>query len=356
MSGEIVSTGQLGRDFNRSEGRAYENKAEILDSFQQLEAAYYDFANQAQELGRRRTVLRAICTREVFQHIDRLRVPVEVAYPLSIVDPQNPYFMIMLGENIHGSDVPEWPEIYDYWHSPKTLMQPRERISRLDSDFHLTSQLSLHDAIDLQELWFPFGWTTEGVTHFIERYNSSRSNWFSGVREKDTGRLVSACTGEQLDLPEASLIESTEFGTRIGYEGKGLCTAAVVGLTAQILRDTVHSSKKIPILTAEFDMSSRSDVVGRLVGMVAPLLSQHLDRNTPIQTLSYNVSVLDRQPINSINWRDLSPQDREKYRDAYRTTHRFWRNFIVGVLPHSSLETMYSEEDVTNILSQISES
>lgn len=354
MSGEITSTGELGQDYYRSEGRAYYSVERVIHSVEELRSVFENFDQTAQEKGRRRTVVRAICTREVLNQISLAELPLEVAFPLNLVDAKNEHCLIMLGKNVHDSPVPEWPNVYDYWRSPNgTQRTPLERVCALNRDaYTLTDSLTPKDSECLYKIWAPFGWTQAGVREFITHYNQGNRGWFAGVRNTQTRELLSACMGEQLRLPEVLLVEGTEYGTQPGYEGNGFCTASVTALHAQILRDSLYTTGETPLITAEFDLSSRSDIPGRHAGMEIPLLGSHQEREVPIQVLRHNVAVLDRQEINSLNWRDLGVA-RHHYQDAYRTKYRFWRNFVLGVLPLSSIATHYSHENVIEILNHI---
>jgi hypothetical protein len=58
--------------------------------------------------------------------------------------------------------------------------------------------------------------------------------------------------------------------------------------------------------------------------------------------------------VNSIKWSDLG-DDRHNFKDAYATPHRYWRNFIVGVLPSSIIEEEYSLAMVNYVMQKYSE-
>lgn len=234
-------------------------------------------------------------------------------------------------------------------------MQPLDRVQSIDfNQFFLSDQLNESDADRLAQIWQPFGWTRNGVSAFIQAQEDHFTGWFSGARERENGQLVSACMGEGLRLAGAYIVEGTEYGTLSGYEGNGLCTAVVSLLHAQVLNDTLYTTGNTPLIVSEFNMTSRSDIVGRHAGMTIPLVEGTSGlEDSPIQVLRRNVSVLDRYPANTtISWRDLG-EARSTYRDAYRTTFGFWRNFIVGLLSRESIEKNYSQSQVTEMLSRI---
>lgn len=357
---EVSSMGHAGQpDFNRSEGRAYLTADVVYQDIEQLRKDFSELCQKAEELNsgaRRRIVLKAICNKEVAGEIMiDSQLPVEVMIPLDIVGNQAGEFLVLLAHNVHASPVPEWPSVYSYWKQPINTKTPLERVQALQDNFLQTNQLHEGDVDHLSQLWSAFGWTSDGVINFIQSYRDSDSIWFSGIRDKQTGFLVSACMGESLQFAGQLVVEGTEYGTLPGYEGRGLCSAAVAGLHAQILRSTLYRNKRVPLITAEFDMSSRSDVVGRHVGMTIPYVEGRQGLTEPLQVLKYNVSVLDRHDPNTINWRDLGVK-KSLYRNSFRGPFRYWRNFIFGVLPLSAIEGLYSQSQVNQMLELMQES
>lgn len=366
MSGErITSTGTVGLDLYRSEGRAYHNVDQRIGSLIELRELYEQSHGQALEAGRRRMVLRARCSRETFVEAmaipatDPQALPIEAALPLVLLDPQQTDVILMLGKNVHPSleEVPEWAEVYGYWQQPNGRSHgrnftPPQRVEAVDSQrYQLINQPRPEHVDDLTTIWAAFGWGRAGVAEFIQELPEQTDQWFAGYMDRETGQLVSACMGESLSLANQRIVEGTEYGTLDGFEKQGLCTAAVVALHAQILNDTLYQTGEMPLIVSEFNMTSRSDVVGRHAGMTIPLVenSPHLG-NTPFQVLRRNVSVIDHHPPTNIRWRDLN--DRElRFREAYRHNHyRYWRNFIVGMLPQQTIATHYSADQVRAIM------
>jgi len=364
-SAEIISTGVPGPDYARSEGRGYFNVRSEVNRFSQLEQLFSLFQHKAtQERGRRRVVVRAVCTANVVNELlanqeHRDRLPLEVLIPLNIMDPQEERFIVMLGQNVHSSEAPEWNEVYQDWQQPQqNRVSPLDRVARLqETPFQLTSQINEADIECLAQIWKPFGWTPEGVASFIERFNAqdprNTNAWFSGVRNTENNELASACMGEPLHLNRETpnrrgvqIIEGTEYGTLRGMEGRGLCSAAVIGLHAQILNNHLYDETApgiIPIILSEFNLSVRSDRVGRHAGMTLPLVEicPGLE-DTPIQILRRNVSVLDGKPVNGLS--------SENFGDGSEN-YQYWRNFIMGALPYTSIQNDYSREQVEQIYS-----
>lgn len=354
--GTVSSTGEVGADLHRSEGRAYYNYPTIITDFDDLTTEFSQFRANAQTESRRRVVFRAIINEDVLQQLLSSDLPKELIIPLSQISSNDQNYVVILGENVHLSEIPEWGDVYQYWQHPngshKTPMDRVIHATKVEG-FQLTNQLTLADSPQLARIWAPFGWSEFGVRKFIESYQNNPNVWFSGVRDPETNLLVSACEGERLQMAGIDIVEGTEYGTLPGYEGLGLCTAAVTNLHAQILNDTVYTTGETPLIVSEFNMTSRSDIVGRHAGMTIPLVENTPGlEDSPIQVLKYNVSVLDRETPNNLNWRALG-EERHTYRDAFRNPFRYWRNFIVGILPEASISTHYSREQVQQILASI---
>ncbi len=364
---EVESLGGMGINYFRPEGRSYNNREKRITNYHDLRTEYNAFHTESlnarrKELGpnapvegRRRCVFRTICTADTFAElIQSNELPLEVAIPLDVVHPEESDYLIMLAENTHASEIPEWPEVYAYWQesTPTDLVSPQERVLNLAEQYTPTTELFETDVDRLTELWQPFGWQRDAVALFISKLPNTPTKWFAGIRDA-AGELVSACTAEQLQFPTLTLIETTEYGTLADHEGQGLCTAAVTVLVANILSNTLYRPENptdLPLMVAELNMSSRSDIAARRAGMTIPLVENvpHLDE-TPIQVLRQNVSVLDRRPINNTSYYDQ--ENRQHFRNAYRDTyHRYWRNFIYGVLPETAVQEFYAPEQVQQIL------
>ena len=100
-------------------------------------------------------------------------------------------------------------------------------------------------------------------------------------------------------------------------------------------------------------MASRADIAARAVGMTVPGVEgiQGLE-DTPRQVLRQNVSVLDhRAPNDRPSYMLFDQPTRELFRDAYRMPYQYLRNFLVGMLPKSQIETLYTKNTVEAIVS-----
>jgi hypothetical protein len=359
MSGIIESIGRPGENFDRSEGRAYRNDEDIVTDYATLVEQYHQFAQAGFETHhRRRIVHRLRCTAEVVEQLlsPENTVPVEVILPLSSIHPESSDALVTLGENIHPSEVPEWADVYRYWQHPNgNGRTPLQRIERLPTRFSLVNTPRLEDVACLARIWQPFGWTPAAIESLIESYQAE-GKFFSGVFDREQNCLVSACLAEGMNLAGIQMFEGTEYGTLPESSGHGLCTAAVIGLHAQILQQHLYNGEHTegPLILSEFSMTSRSDIVGRHAGMTIPYIegSQGYE-NTPFQVLHHNVSVRDGHQRNELRWKQWNHQQKANYRQAFATPYPYWRNFIVGMLSAESIAQHYSETQVAQVLQHI---
>lgn len=347
----ITSTGEAGvADLNRSEGRAYLTMASTVSDPSELVSAYAELLDSSTARGRRRTVLRARCSPDVVSqlttnHADAL----EVTIPLHLIDPTTTDSIVVLGKNVHTSDIPEWDSVYDYWQNrngrPRT---PASFVEHLPPQFRLVQTFNSSDIPELRQLWNAFGWSEQGLRQLRETIGNGIV--FSGVRDRDTGKIVSASMGEILSFAGVNLAETTEYSTHPDYRGHSLCTASVVGLSAQLLNE-LDARHGIPLILAELNMSSRSDVVAYHAGLTIPEVEKVTGLEAPRQVLRANVSVLDGMPPNDLNWRSLG-LDRNTHGKSFAFPHRYLRNFIVGVMPRQHIESFYSVDQRQQILSK----
>ncbi|MGB4965672.1 MAG: hypothetical protein WBO77_01005 [Microgenomates group bacterium] len=347
----ITSTGAAGvAEFNRSEGRAYLTIAHTVSDPAELVATYTELLDSSRARGRRRTVLRARCSPEVVSELSaNYADALEVSIPLNLIDPTTTDSLVVLGRNVHTFDIPEWDTVYDYWQNrngrPRT---PASFVEQLPSQFQLVKTFDESDIPELRQLWNAFGWSNQGLSQL--RGTIGNGIVFSGVRDKQTGKIVSASMGEILAFAGVNLAETTEYSTNPAYRGHSLCTASVVGLTAQLLNE-LDAREGIPLILAELNMSSRSDVVAYHAGLTIPEVESVVGLAAPRQVLRANVSVLDGMPHNDLNWRNLG-LSQPVYGKAFAFPHRYLRNFIVGVMPGQHIESFYGNDQRQQILSK----
>ena len=350
MSEIITSAGSVGIDYNRSEGRVYQTLDCVVESASVLADTFSELKEEAFTRGRRRWVLRAVLENDARIELGDLEVSnnIEIDVPLSLIDPGSTRRLVILAENVHRSDVPEWQEVDSYWRKPYTReINPLQAVISIPEQFRLTDRLEQDDAPDLANIWTPFGWNLNGVREFINTCKENSNLWFSGVRNS-AGRLISACQGEGITFGGIFLVEGTEYGTLPRFEGNGLCTAAVIGLHAQILDESLYRRDQIPLIYSELNLSVRSDAVARKTGMEVPLIACR-DNTLPYQVLRRNVSVVDHQEPNDLSLEELGDR-REHYEQAYGETFRFWRNFVAGILPREAIDKYYLFEQCQEII------
>jgi hypothetical protein len=344
----MLAVEQLGKfgepELNRSEGRAYWTLNSVCKSDHELLQKWHLLQQQAEVAGRRRTVLRAHVTFQLAQSAQTLGLPIEANIPIA-----NGAILI-LGENVHNSDVPEWETVAEDWLDAEPLsLTPTERLARLPARYEIIKQPSLQDTQSLTTLWMPFGWNHETITNYIRSQQIAKFGfWFSGVRDKATGKLVSACMGQGADLAVQYIVEATEFGTNQNELGRGLCTAAVIALKAQIVEDSRMKLQQLPLIFSECSLTSRSDMVARKAGQTIPGLTED-HRYNPWQVLRRNVAVLDGHAKN-----DLYEAVPKKYQAAFNEgEYRYWRNFVVTTLSPENIENFYNPQACREILARI---
>lgn len=347
---EITSTGKIGLDLERSDGRAYLTMSEIVTNPADLISAYAELAEQSEQHGRRRMVLRARCSQDVFLALSENEPDAfEVAIPSHLFDEGTDDFLIVMGANVHPSPVREWDAVYQYWESQNGQSRsPLQIVEQLSSRFQLVQTFKEEDVSELRKLWNAFGWSKEGLMQL--QHNIGDGITFSGVRDAKTGKIVSATMGEILSVAGVNLAETTEYSTDPNYRKLGLCTASVIGLSAQLL-NKLESLGGVPLIFAELNMSSRSDIVARHAGFTFPDVEGISGLTAPRQVLRANVAVLDGMPVNNLNWRELG-LNKNAYKAAFAFPHRYTRNFVAGTLTAESIRMNYSGAERARILAR----
>ena len=360
-SAPITSAAPRGLNTDSSNGRSYWTRDAVIDDGRLLRAELMASAVLAcasnNGIPNRRSVYKARVTDDALRDA-ALAGPMprlEVAIPLREVDTRSSDWLIVHGHNLHHSPVPEWGNVYKFWENPpQRTRTPLARVEALPLNFSLTNCPNTADTNSLVETWKPFGWTRQGVAEYIESFpdKSQQGNtYFSGVRDAG-GKIVSACMAESVEFARLRYTELTEFGTQGSHRGKGLCTAAVAGLAAQVLH--VPPSESIHIVLAEFNMhpAERSDVIGYAVGMSIPVVENTHDlEDTPFQVLRYNVAIADG--TNGHMLRGSLPQGTIfGLSPHHQPIAPYLQNFIVGVLPQRSISQYYNPESVGKILSR----
>lgn len=265
-----------------------------------------------------RGVFRGVVSEEVFSAITEngLHDQLEVALPLAeFKGGQDRSHLVVWAHNIASRQqirpteemiAETAPSLYK--EAGMTPVLRIERVRQQGGKFFDSITSSQTDQI--QTLWGPtFGWSQEEIEGLQKRLESEReiepserSVWFSAISYDD--RIVSLAMAERLSIPAAEgaldLVESTEWKTCESQAGKGLMTANLIVLHAQILKDLRESSNGLPLIYAECNFQSRSDRAGHGAGMVIP------DRVSAPQILRQNVNVRDGSNLQEGTLRDFT--------------------------------------------------
>ncbi|MBI5127636.1 hypothetical protein HZA76_04240 [Candidatus Roizmanbacteria bacterium] len=329
-----TSVGKPGEAEPRTFSRLYQTLDSPVNTISELSSRFKKLKDSSN--GYRRVVLRSLCSNDVLTQAKQTGLPIEAVIPMDLVTDDNSA-IVFLGENYHDSP-PQGVNIQNLIENRNNHKTPLEKIKAIPDGFNLTNQLQANDQEDLFALWERFGWTRDQITNFIESIGSKQEDlWFSAIRDTNTGKIVAASTAEAMEFSGIKYIETTEYSTTDGYEGRGLCTATVAGLVAQVLSDTYYSQDaSTTVIAAEFNTSSTSTAIGASTGFIIP------KTEGVSQILSYNVAVVDGASGNSV-FEKQSLEDRG-------IPFRFLRDFAVAVLPRENIVNLYSPEVIKQII------
>jgi hypothetical protein len=302
-------------------------------------SGYREILQQAKRTGSRRLVMRSLMSEDAIDFSRKHKLPIEAGIPMSLVTGnEDGSAIVFIAKNNHPSP--------RQGNNPREFIKhrgngrhPIERARGLDDSLIPTNTLKTNDAEQLFYLWERFGWNWQEIVNFIKRIQNYEKNlWFSGIRDKNSQKLIAVSNAEAIEFAGIRYIETTEYSTDERYEGRGLCTTAVSALIAQILNDTYYnfSDDLIPVITAEFNTSSSSPAVGASSGFVIP------DFEGTDNILSYNVGIKDGEKSNEI-FRDSGESDRG-------VPFSQLRDFALAVLPIQNIQTLYPIEVVKEII------
>lgn len=330
-----TSVGRPGEPEPRTFSRLYQTLINPVNELSELSSRFNSLEKLAK--GSRRMVLRGLCSNDVLTQAMQTDLPVEAVIPMNLVTDDNSV-IVFLGKNSHDSPL-QGRNIQDLIENRNNHKTPLEKIQAIPEGFNLTNQLNETDAEDLFSLWERFGWDRKQIVNFIQSIQSGQKDlWFSGIRDSSSGRLVAASTAEAMEFAGIKYVETTEYSTLDGFENRGLCTATVIGLVAQVLKDTYYSQQSlITVIAAEFNTSSTSSAIGASTGFIIPKI------NEVPQILSYNVAVVDGEQANPV-FENYPQEDRG-------IPFRFLRDFAVAVLPRDNIINLYPQEVVNQIIS-----
>lgn len=316
--------------FNSSAGepgvneRSYERWYENAQSFgDDPDAVQENFALRLQEADDRdlsRTVVRQIVSPAVLSELQtsEFQDDIEVVVPMSLfttAEGQRHSGLLLYiarnradrpaltsdGDIIAASDDP------DQWsgRGMQTALTLPERASSIRENGGVFDTVFERSEIDeiVDELWGPtFDWDEEDAINFrhaLERQNQlqpeQRSLWFSAIRMG--GSIVSLATAERITLQSGTgpieMVESTEWLVRNAPElrGQHLMSTNLAVLNALVATDQATGPHGVPLVFAECNFSTRSDLAGRAAGF--RIAHRNADGLPAPQVIRQNVAVGD---------------------------------------------------------------
>lgn len=316
VSGEIFSsTGNLGREI-RPFNRVYENRQEYsADSFRFLS----DFREMTHMIDGEEQVTRAIMRglvsesvlREVLESSEGVNL--EVALRVSEFTGDDSWLIYLAKNSQARSSIVPVDEMILATERDKSVPTeaPERRIQKvLDQGYRFVNSFTKEQVGQVLDLWRDtFGWSFEEVHNLRRRlHEGDEGLWFSAVVDS-SGNILTAATAEKLDIPARegvlSIVENTEWRTKDGYQGRGLMTATLDMLNAQVLYDLRPTdSDRLPIIYAECNFQSRSDRAGHGAGFTIP--QRTIDGYMIPQVIAQNVNIGDNQPVPSDKLRDFT--------------------------------------------------
>ncbi|MBI2034220.1 MAG: hypothetical protein HYT11_00635 [Candidatus Levybacteria bacterium] len=312
------STGRLGVSRRQYE-RLYVNGTRFSSDPQEVERNFQRLTaigeRNVQRIGR--SIFRGAVSDEVMSHISRngLQHHLEVAFPLEEFTGDNSWLIYMANNRSGREQIVPHNIMVRETEFQKSEIMPADRIrSVIERGYAFTNQIPENQVDQVHSLWGEtFGWERHEVDNLRRRLEtaskknpSQRDVWFGAIR--DNGNIISAAMAERLTVPAENgmldLVESTEWRTRDEYAGKGLMTAALAILNAQILSNLQEDRDTLPLIYAECNFQSRSDRAGYGAGFRIPYRTQ--EGYPAPQILVQNVLVRDGSQIEEGRLRDFT--------------------------------------------------
>lgn len=318
MNKEIFSsTGELGISRRQNE-RLYVNCRKFHTNPEEVEYKFgklTEYAQQQPDISR--SIFRGLVNEPVMKHLsgNGLKSNLEVTVPVAEFTGENSW-LIYMAKNKTGREllIPREVMVNETSAQKREITPPFERVlSIVEQGYTFTSQIQQFQVDQVRSLWGEtFGWKRHEVDNLRKRLISSNNNtpsqkdvWFSAVKDNDT--IISAAMAERLEIPSAKgkldLIESTEWRTMDNYVEKGIMTATVAALNAQILSDLQDNPNGLPLIYAECNFQSSSHRAGYGAGYSIP---ERTGGYSAPQILVQNVFVRDGQPVPDGKLRDFT--------------------------------------------------
>ncbi len=331
----------LGR---RSYERLYYNARELLGNVDYFvtrmvpwAAAHVEQDEGFEERDRHRRIVGRIMMTvpqfaEAMRRSQTLQNTIEAVIPVGEYQ-GSPIVMAMWGINNHREQtidpvsVIERETVYEH----PSQLSPSERVDVLrQQGYRFVDNLDNIDLTQVYSLWHPiFEWSEEDIGALRGRLQEQkslspkrRSVWFTAIT--DLNNVVALAMAERLDLPfhrgdNQSIIESTEWCVRRGWEGLGLGSGAPSHVHAQVLTDLAFLERP-PIIVAETNFTSRADRNGHNSGMI--VADRKIASFLVSQVLRQNVAVGDG--LRSERLRDFTMMyiSSDSVRDYYSSEQR----------------------------------
>ncbi len=307
------STGNLGVA-RRPDNRLYINTVRFNDDFTEV-VRNFDRAVSLSDsfpdkLGR--VVCRGLFSESTLERLldSRLHQNIEVVTPMHEFG--NDSYLVYLARNIAGrSALGDVAQIIEATHEDTyNASDPVTNVERIvGNDFNLTEIIEGDDIDQVHNLWHEtFGWSRDDVTNFASRLATEaslspdqRTVWFCGARDPEWRQIVSCAMAERIQIPgkqdsPVDLVESTEWCTDRRFRGQGLMSGVLTYLHTAALLDMQRSQNGAPLIYAECNFSTRSDIAGHNSGLRIPQRLLDIGSHTAQvpQILVQNVSVYDQ--------------------------------------------------------------
>lgn len=310
------STGRLGVS-RRQFDRLYVNGTGYSDDPSEVDRNFRRLIGIAKRHPARvsRSVFRGLVSQDVLSDIlvNGLHPNLEVALPVEEFTGEKSWLIYLAKNSPERSQIVPTAEMIERTERDKNVPteSPEQRVQRvLDQGYRFTDYITEDKVDQVFLLWKDtFGWSRTEVENLRRRLiNGDEGLWFSAIIDSD-GNIVTATTAEKLDIParegELTLVENTEWITIDGHRGKGLMTATLDILNAQVLADLrPNSNDRLPLIYAECNYQSCSDRAGHGAGFEIP--QRQVNGYIIPQILIQNVDVGDNQLVPSDKLRDFT--------------------------------------------------
>lgn len=353
----VKSAGSTGLDMDRTANRGYLIPPNRIADPSLLIKEQQTVLEASEKFGKRRSVVRVRAPKATLK---KMSSQMEIESALPIVNGEKDDYIVTFGQNKYIKDEMKVREQIQLKFQRKRVEKTAlERVDTLKkNNFYLSNKLTKDDAIDLMRLWWVFGWTWNGINDFIDLYNSNPdAPWFSAVRNQ-SGKIIGAVQGDVIEFGNHLSIEVTEFSTLPKYENMGVCTAALAGLLAQIISQTIYkpegfsdkNPKNLPVLIySELNIDSHSTDVAMSLGFTTP--DVEINGVKIPQMLLENVFVLEKRKELEKLWLKYTDQKQKELLADPNFYEEHLRNFTVMTLTNETISQLFNFYEIEHILS-----